>query len=279
MAQPTKIAFADYFSLGLDLRFHFIFPIPVQKTDEETPLFGFTPDVLDAVKALRRILRLPQHPWEIGEKRENVLAFRMSGATYQLFPVPLIGFPHLVFDTRTPLVCFVTNQNTHEAISTYRELIGFPTLHISTVKSSSSVHVSELGLGHLCALFQNVRDFHKCGGNTETIAALDSICLRHRSWKKKTLSFPEFHHFSVLPNELVLESFGFSFQGSSRLVGSDSRPYVEAINHSADAIIEQRKAVLSRREIRKPLPLTLIPSTQPLARRRTLSPAQGRPTT
>lgn len=44
MKLERRVAFADQFHLGLDSRFHFIFPIPIQKLDEQTPLLGFTED-------------------------------------------------------------------------------------------------------------------------------------------------------------------------------------------------------------------------------------------
>jgi len=257
LEQHNKIAFADQYRLLHDTRFHFIFPIPIQNLEHETPLFGFTEDVLEIITTLRKILLLPQHPHEIAAKREMVMAYRMSGETYHLRSIPLVGLPYLFFDDRTPLICFVTNKNTSSTICQYQKSIPFPILHISTTKLHSAIPVSELGLGHLCKHFESIRDFFRKQGNSKTIDLLNQVDLRNRKWKFKRLPFQRIQNLHVLPNQLVLESFGFRFNGETPINCYTDENYIQAIVNSADAISHEREIVLQRR-IPKPPPFTLI---------------------
>src|SRR5262249_10643033 len=146
MRSENRIAFADQYHLGIDTRFHFIFPIPIQNVEEQTPLLGFTEDVMEAIFALHKILMLPQHPNEISAAKRLVLAMRMSGETFHLRTIPTIGLPHIRFDQRTPLVCFVTNKRTCLQICDYQKDVPFPTLHISSNEQNGVLPISDIGL-------------------------------------------------------------------------------------------------------------------------------------
>lgn len=195
-----KFAFADVFQSSGDLRFHFILPIPIQNLEEQTLLLGFTPDVMDLIQSLKSILLLPQHPYEIAESKETVIAVRMMGSTFQIRPLPMIGLPLIYFDSRTPLICFVTNKKTSKEINDYRRTIDFPTLHISTETTSGSILPSDLKLEHLLSLFQSVLRHHETKGHADVVDKLKNIAIGQRNWKAQHLHLPKVRHLSVLPN-------------------------------------------------------------------------------
>jgi hypothetical protein len=238
-----RVPFADQFHHGLDLRFQFIFPIPPQTEAIQTPLFAFTLDVIDLIKALGAVLRLPAHPHEISAKRETVIAQRMSGATYFMLPIPLIALESLTLDFRSPLVCFVTSRVTHATISAYRKTLPHPTLQLSTEPSPGTVLLSKVRIGHLCKHVEAVRKFFSAAGDSETLSALNRVKLRQRTWRATPLLLTKFNHLSVLPNQLVLESFHFQFKGEGVFPPESNEPYIRAIAQSAQAMIDAREKV------------------------------------
>lgn len=242
-----------------DFRVQYILTMPKQKLEDASPWFGFTPGVHSVVPLVKTVLNLPQHVMQLAAGRDNCIAMRISGATYQLIPLETQALPYLPVGPLIPFWCVLSTDLTFKDVDEFIASRTHPILHISTSKGARSITATSVTRRDLLDLVKRVVSHLPQLLEDDLLRGLNGLDAPFGNWESVKLGVPQRFHFSTMPNELALKSLGYEFDREERLLaaGSDA-PYVGAIVESANALEEERSRVISIGPIVYPPPVNLI---------------------
>jgi hypothetical protein len=184
----------------------YVLVLPGRAAGDESPLQGFSYEVLEESSTLRRVLMLPATALELCLRREQVIIERAGGmAGYQIV---LLEAPFLERLPRYPAVHFlvlISSAKTDDLTAAYAKSVAFPVLHVTTTSPSPLI-----GLGELTV--EQLREY--CGRATEFmrdrcnfVPSFDISQVARRETTLLPVSASE--HLVSLPNEIALESLGY----------------------------------------------------------------------
>jgi hypothetical protein len=222
-----------------------------QDLDEASPLQRFTPDVIAAAPAYTQIATMPKHIFEFFGGN-NHLTQRTAGTPYFLTPIE-VGRLQELFDAYEPFYCCIWSISEEIAVEveTFIGKQSRPIFHASPSKIGNSerqVDVSRESIrNYVLQVFENQETVE---GKNELIAELREVILKSSESEPTLLDLPNYYHLMFYPNQIALQSAGFTFENSLQLPnfdGLENLPYFDAQRALVQRISDARRSVFKEK--------------------------------
>jgi hypothetical protein len=259
----TKLAIDARSSEGddrLNYRIHYVLTMPKQDLRQISPYFGFTPGVLDSLNHAFELLRLPRHPLFFQLQSDQKRAWAMGGGTYQILPSDVDGlwvFRKLI-NFRAPVWCFISTEETANAVTEFVKTIEHPILHLCAMQSAENgISLWKCAEDDVFDYCKRVVRYLKGIGSPVPQIIEEILDLPALKEPPQSVDVAEREHYVIHGNETVLRTSNYSLAPHQQLCGTSNDPYIRAICDSTSAITKEQYRVESN-GLRNPPTFSLL---------------------
>jgi len=232
----------------LDYGINYLISLPNEDPENSSLFQGFSRDIfdIDVYNILCKILTdLPASLIETTYRRDIVIAMRMSGMfRYQIIPVNVDSLKYYDKTIMSPFTCIFSINSTCDSTQNYIDSFELPALHISTVKTKSTITLQEFNYKHLIQYAQQVLTDIQDSLTDLDVSKTNEVLKNAKRWRKKAIDSVEREHMFTALNEICLKSLNYYFKERNKLqsyIRDDI--YIDAILNSVNAIKNERDRI------------------------------------
>ncbi|MBL9184808.1 MAG: hypothetical protein JNN17_21865 [Verrucomicrobiaceae bacterium] len=204
---------------------------------------GFNLGASKLSTAILAALSGPPHLFSLEQSAETQTKFKLTGVyQHKILPVN-VDILHLVpGGHQRPFVVIISNEDTDEQVADAIGKLPYPALHITHSQALQIVRDRRLADSILRQHAREVARWLRDQGCHELEEiVLKALAASPPTVSSRSLDLHDRDHGTTRSNEFVLKALGASLRSHLPLIAADEVPYVLAINHSANALIQERR--------------------------------------